>query len=340
MIDFRRHPKLKQLARNLHILETGDCLNDLMNHAVKSVKEILRNWDIESIEDLRMVLADTLSVKVELIESDQDVERLAQKYSHVMGHFRRILRAEFLKADTEGLLVDNPRPGKGGRDYLAIVDSRGTRRARANFTIWHELAHLLLYPRKQLVLSGFRRSPTAEAKDKDPIESAVDQIAGKLAFWEPLFKPRLLDAAGGVLSFRAIEKAQSDVVPEASLYSACLASVKLWRSPAVFLTASVFAKKDGTASCLRIRGMVANEPAREAGCKLRKSMRVPMNSAISNAYNDGTGRLHTGAENQGGWEISGQGPLPSLPWCVQALRRGQFVYALLTFDRVSTRELS
>jgi hypothetical protein len=111
-----------------------------------------------------------------------------------------LLRAEFIKGDTEGLLIDNPKPGKGGRDYLVIVDARGPRKARAYFTAWHELAHLLLYPRKQAVFEGFRRAPTPEAKLKDPVESAVDHIAGLLAFWEPLFKPALLKAASGDLS--------------------------------------------------------------------------------------------------------------------------------------------
>jgi hypothetical protein len=99
-------------------------------------------------------------------------------------------------------LIDNPKPGKGGRDYLAIIDARGPRKARAYFTAWHELAHLLLYPPRQLVLEGCRRTPTDDAKQKDPVESAVDQIAGLLAFWEPLFMPALL--ANKELTFEAI----------------------------------------------------------------------------------------------------------------------------------------
>lgn len=201
------HPKLRQLARNLHIPDRGDCLAELRAHALDYVRQMIREWTVDTIDELRMVVADRLSVKIEYINDDADVDRLANIYGHVMSHFRRVLRMEFLKHDTEGLLIDNPHPGKGGRDYLAIIDARGPRKARAYFTAWHELAHLLLYPRRQLVLEGFRRTPSVDNMQKDPVESAVDHIAGLLAFWEPLFGPALLQTANGVLTFEAVESA-------------------------------------------------------------------------------------------------------------------------------------
>src|SRR5216684_2985416 len=122
MIDLTRHPKLRQLARNLHIPDTGDCLRELRDHAIAAVQQMLKDWHVKTTDDLRLLIADKLSVKIELLHTDEDVDRVAEKYGHVIGYFRRILRAEFLKSDTEGLLIDNPKPGKGGRDYLIIVD--------------------------------------------------------------------------------------------------------------------------------------------------------------------------------------------------------------------------
>jgi len=334
MIDLSRHPKLRQLARNLHIPDTGDCLRELRNHAIGTVQQMLEDWHVETIDDLRMLIADKLSVKIELLLTDEDVDRLSEKYGHVVGHFRRILRAEFLKGDTEGLLIDNPKPGKGGRDYLVIVDARGLRKVRAYFTVWHELAHLLLYPRKQLVLEGFRRAPNNDAKHKDPVESAVDHIAGQLAFWEPLFKPALYEAAGPDLSLQAIESASAEVAPGASLYAACLAAIRAWDAPAVFVTGDVSPKSDGTAPSLRLQAVVSNEAAREIGCELRKHMRVPPTSALWQGFHDEMGRVHVGVENQSAWDVSGRGPLSPLRWRVEGVRRGQFVYGLLT--RMST----
>lgn len=330
MIDLRHHPKLRQLARNLHIPETGDCLRDLRDHAIATVQQMLKDWHAQTIDDLRLLIADKLSVKIELLHADEDVDHVSDRYGHVIGHFRRILRAEFLNSDTEGLLIDNPKPGKGGRDYLVIVDARGSRKVRAYFTVWHELAHLLLYPRKQLVLAGFRRTPTNDAKQKDPVESAVDHIAGLLAFWEPLFKPALEEAATKGLSFPAIEHACAEVAPDASFYAACLAAIRAWGSPAVFVAAEVCSKSDGTEPSLRLQAVVANERAREIGCELRKHMRVPQGSALWQGFHDLLGRLHVAVENQSAWEVSGRGSLSPLQWHVQAARRGQFVYGLLT----------
>jgi hypothetical protein len=246
MIDLTRHPKLRQLARNLHIPDNGDCLRELRDHAIATVRQMLTEWTVDTIEELRMLVADRLSVKLEFLHTDDDIERIASTYGHVMTHFRRLLRVEFLKSDTEGLLIDNPKPGKGGRDYLAIIDARGPRKMRAYFTAWHELAHLLLYPPRQLVLDGFRRTPAEDAKHKDPVESAVDHIAGLLAFWEPLFVPALRAAADGELTFDAIERATIEVAPGASLYAASLAAIRAWPGPAAFLTAEIASKKDGT----------------------------------------------------------------------------------------------
>ena len=171
MIDLSRHPKLRQLARNLRIPDHGDCLRELCDHAIAAVRQMLSEWSVDTIVELRMLVADRLSVKLEFLHSDDDIERLASAYGHVMTHFRRLLRLEFLKNDTEGLLIDNPKPGKGGRDYLAIIDARGPRKMRAYFTAWHELAHLLLYPPRQLVLDGFRRTPGQNAKRMHALRS-------------------------------------------------------------------------------------------------------------------------------------------------------------------------
>lgn len=330
MMDLTRHPKLKQLARNLHIPDSGDCLRELRDHALASVRRMLRDWSVETIEDLRVLVADKLSVKIEYIHGDDDVDRLGGEYGQVMAGFRQLLRAEFLKGDTEGLLVDNPKPGRGGRDYLVVVDARGPRKMRAYFTAWHELAHLLLYPRRQAVFEGFRRTPSPEVRLKDPVESAVDHIAGLLAFWEPLFKPALQNAARGVLSFDAIALASAEVAPGASLQSACLAAVRTWERPVAFVTAEVSCKSDGTSPSLRVQSIVANDMARDIGCSVRRQMRVPLTSAISKAFNDALGQRHSGLENQADWEVSGHGPLTPLAWHIEAVRRGPLVYGLLT----------
>ena len=330
MIDLTRHPKLRQLARNLRIPDNGDCLRALCDHAIATVRQMLTEWSVDTIEELRMLVADRLSVKLEFLDSDDDIERLASTYGHVMTHFCRILRLEFLKSDTEGLLIDNPKPSKAGRDYLAIIDARGPRKMRAYFTAWHELAHLLLYPPRQLVLDGFRRTPGQNAKRKDPVESAVDHVAGLLAFWEPLFAPALRVAADDELTFDAIERATKEVAPGASLYAASFAAIRSWPGPAAFLTAEVASKKDGSAPSLCVQTIIHNDRARNFECRVRKNMRVPTMSVLHRALDDPSSSSQSAQENQSWWEVSDFGPLPDLRWQVHAARQGQVVYGLLS----------
>jgi hypothetical protein len=75
------------------------------------------------------------------------------------------LRLEFLSLDTEGLTIEHEDPQPGAMRYLAVVGARGGRRARAHFTLWHEITHVLIMP-EQLVFKAFRRSPTLEQIQK------------------------------------------------------------------------------------------------------------------------------------------------------------------------------
>jgi hypothetical protein len=176
---------------------------------------------------------------------------------------------------------------------------------------------------------GFRRSPTDALKRKDPLELAVDHIAGLLAFWEPIFKPALLEQAAGSLTFGAIERASETVAPGASLYAASLAAIRLWDGPAVFLTAEQATKTDGTGFALRVQTIIPNELARPLNLRIRKFMRVPLASALFQAFQENTGFERAASENQEMWEVSGHGSLPPLRWNVQSLRRGPAVYGII-----------
>ena len=96
------------------------------------------------------------------------------------------------------------------------------------------------------------------------------------------------------------------------------------------MTAAVSRKRDGSSPSLRVQNIVANDAAREIGCEVRRQMRIPPGSVISNAFGDIFGKRHCGLENQADWEVSGHGSLTALDWQVEAVRRGPLVYVLLT----------
>jgi hypothetical protein len=332
MTELMRHPKLRQIARDLELPASDDALRDLREHAVERVRNMVEGWTLDTVEDLRLRVADQLSVKLVFVNSDDDVQRIAAEFPHHKLRYLplpRFLEKEFITGDTEGLLLDNPSPVKGSRRYLAIIDARGSRSPRAYFTAWHELAHLLLCPPRQRVFDGFRRSPNEVQRRKDPLESAVDHIAGLLAFWEPIFKPALISAAGTNLTFAAIEGAAEQVAPGASLYAASLAATRVWGDAAVFATGEEATKTDGTGLALRLQTVIPNDLARRLDINVRRSMRVPRASALWRAFYDTPDTECTANEDQALWEVAGRGNLPKLPWAVQAIRRGGAFYAIL-----------
>jgi hypothetical protein len=332
MTELMHHPKLRQIARDLELPASNDALRDLREHAVERVRSMVEGWTLDTIEDLRLRVADQLSVKLVFITRDDDVYRIGTEFvQHKLRHIPlpRLLEKEFITGDTEGLLLDNPSPIKGSRRYLAIIDARGPRAPRAYFTGWHELAHLLLCPPRQRVFDGFRRSPNEVQRRKDPLESAVDHIAGILAFWEPIFKPSLIGTAGKNLTFAAIEAAAELVAPGASLYAASLAATRVWDDAAVFMTGEKATKIDGSGLALRLQTVIPNDLARRLDIKVRRSMRVPMTSALWRAFYETPDAECAANEDQALWEVAGRGNLPKQPWAVQAIRRGSAIYAIL-----------
>ena len=332
MNELIRHPKLRQIVRDLELPVSDDALRDLREHAVERVRNMVEGWTLDTVEDLRLRVADQLSVKLVFITSNDDVYRIAGEFAqHKLRHIPlpRLLEREFITGDTEGLLLDHPSPVKGSRRYLAIIDARGPRAPRAYFTGWHELVHLLLCPPRQRVFDGFRRSPNEVQRRKDPLESAVDHIAGLLAFWEPIFKPALISAAGNNLTFAAIEAAAEQVAPGASLYAASLAATRVWDGAAVFTTGEEATKTDGSGLALRLQTVIPNDLARRLDICVRRSMRVPTASALWRAFYEMPDTECAANEDQALWEVAGRGNLPKLPWAVQAIRRGSAVYAIL-----------
>lgn len=332
MTELMHHPKLRQIARDLELPASDDALRDLREHAVERVRDMVEGWTLDTVEELRLRVADQLSVKLVFIASDDDVYRIAAEFpQYKLRHLslRRVLEKEFITGDTEGLLLDNPSPVKGSRRYLALIDARGARAARAYFTAWHELSHLLLCPPRQRVFDGFRRSPNEVQRRKDPLESAVDHIAGLLAFWEPIFKPALIGTADKNLTFGAVEGAAELVAPGASLYAASLAATRVWDDAAVFVTGEEATKTDGSGLALRLQTVIPNDLARRLDIDVRRSMRVPAASALWRAFYETPGTECAANEDQSTWEVAGRGNLPKLPWGVQAIRRGGAVYGIL-----------
>ena len=293
------------------------------------------------------MLGERLSVKVEHVRHDTDLDRISREH-RLSDVGRRLLLATLNDSNTDGWLIHRPDLQDGDRQYLAIVDARGAKRSRAWFTTWHELAHLIVTP-PQHAFEGFQRTVFAEPK-KDPIESVVDAVAAKLAFYGPLAYPVFDEelAHTDSVSFGVIEAIRLRVAPEASFQSTAIAVVQHIQEPALLLQVDLGLKRSeqqqlqspqldlGMAPAQAVRPklraicLATSSSARDAGLRIFDNMRVPDRSVLALVFRDRSLQDAEAAENQDWWETSSQGPLTSLPVQFAACRRGPHVYALMT----------
>jgi hypothetical protein len=340
-----------QLTRRLGLPTRGDCLPRLRHYALSQIKQTVGQWHdpIESLAMLLQVVAGRLSVCLKFIHTYEDVQQIAREQAAFSPTLGDILSSEFLRGTTEGLLIEHQNPQPGDRRYLAVIDARGERAARAYFTAWHELSHLLVLP-PQLELKLFRRSPTPEQIKKDPLESVVDDITGLAAFYDPIFSPALernvnLD---GRMTFGAIARTIEAVAPGASLYAAAIAAVRVTKAPLCFLSAEPRFKPAESRQLkspqselglglgepplipkLRVVDIVANDKAREQGIGMHPNLRVPISSIIYKVFTENDGQELEADEDQSWWVTTSSGALPELALRVNALRRGGRAYGLI-----------
>lgn len=349
MSRLNNDPKIKKLAQQLSVQTNGNAFDSIKEFALKKTVQLLSGFPVDSLDTIRQVLMSRLSVSIETIHDTQDISTIAENFPSFHPRIKSLLRDEFVNKKTEGILLRNRDRQPGDMQYLAVIDARGQKSSRAYFSIWHEIAHLLVAP-PQLELD-FRRSPSKAEVKKDPIEALVDNIAGVLAFYEPIFLPALEIAiqAEGELNFTAIEKARDTVAPSASLFSAVLASIRLTKSSATFvcldwkykkaeeralhspqlslLPASISPKPERK---LRIDTIIPAESTSGKKLKIYKNMRVPDRSVLYKAETEGLGdETLVAIENQSWWETSTEGPLPSLKIRVIASNFGQRTYGLI-----------
>jgi hypothetical protein len=350
MTQLAHDPKVVQLAKDLGLNWRGDCLAAIGEFALHQVESIVRESPIpiDSLDALRRIVADKFRVKLEFIREDGDVERIAAEYPDFHPKLHQRLIHEFLDGTTEGITLERDVWDPRRFQYLAVVDARGARAPRAYFTAWHEITHLLLHP-KQLRFPGFRRTPASAEREKDPLESVVDHVTGKVAFYPPFFRPALERAFAdhGGCTFAALDAAREAAAPTASLFATAMGGLAYIDAPTVLVTAEMalksaerrlarspqhtfdFAEAELEAK-LRVPTVVPNQLVAGTEVAIRRNMRVPAHSVLARAYRSGEDVTLDAEENQEWWETSREGSLPALPLRVQAARRGRFVYGLIS----------
>lgn len=343
------NPAVHQLARDLGLSRRGDPLTRIRGFALDRVQQILTESPVAvtDLESLRLVLADNFRLRIEFLSEDSDIERVGHQHADFHPWLAPRLRKEFLDGETEGITLERSRWDPARFGYLAVIDARGSRASRAFFTAFHEITHLIIHP-EQMAFPGFRRTPGTQEKTKDPIESVVDHVAGRVGFYAPVFGPLLEEAIrqeGGV-TFGCLDAVRLSSAPPPSLHATAIAAINLVSESAMFVHADLACKK-AEARALRssqttfafakvkprfdVRAIaaVSNDAAKRSGLVIHPHIRIPQRSVVSQAFASSEDVELCARENQAWWENSNVGSLPALPLDVQATRRGRFVYGLI-----------
>ncbi len=332
-----QEPDVVALARELGLR------GNPVEAVVQFCEERIGRWDadvgrVEDIAALEELVANRLQLVFEEVCSDDDLERIIAKYV-AEGEFIFATLRDELDATTFGLTIKRKHwRSESGDKYVAIIDCRGEKATRRFFTRWHEIAHLLVL--EQELDAPVRRS------SHDPIERLMDDIAGRIGFYEPLFgRVFAREHQEAPLRFRTIEAIRRGYCDRASFQATLFACHRRVESPVVYLEAEVkykadeerrlrskqrtFFQEEPPVAKLRVSLAVPNSAAIERDFRIIPNMRVPEGSVIYKLHSDASAEQASGCENLEAWEFSDGGSLPNCKVWVDARKAGDRVIAMV-----------
>jgi hypothetical protein len=272
---------------------------------------------VMGIDALEALVTQRLQMVLEEIRTDEDWDRLKDVYArgkkeYVFGG----MRSKFDDDDnlTYGALVQRRNAGPSDPDrFVAVIDCRGNKLARRFFTRWHEIAHRLTTHADML-------EPVYRS-EHDPIERMMDEIAGHVGFYEPLFQPAYRQASEGkpLLTFGTVEAIIRGAFPTASFQATLFACARRMTTPVVYLEAALAHKKemkrllqtpsmfgDDPLGELRAVKVIPNKAAQQDGFTIPTNMRVPAVSVIHRLFDAEPLTTANGNEEMNQWETRGK----------------------------------
>lgn len=273
---------------------------------------------VTGIDDLESLVTRRLQMVFEEIRTDQDFDRLTEVYARGKKDFVFAgMRTKFDDADnmTYGALVQRRNASADDADhFVAVIDCRGSKLARRFFTRWHEIAH-------RLTTHCDMPEPVFRS-EHDPIERLMDEIAGHVGFYEPVFDPAYRQASEGklLLTFGTVESVISQAFPAASFQATLFACARRLATPVVYLEAALAHKKEvkrrlATPSMfgdhpppgeLRAVKVIPNEAAQRERFTIPMNMRVPADSVIHRLFEAEPQTDGDGDEDLRQWESQGR----------------------------------
>ncbi len=273
---------------------------------------------VSGIDALEALVSGRLQMVFEEVRADEDWDRLTQVYARGKKEFVFAgMRSKFEDDanPTYGALVQRRHAGANDPDrYVAIIDCRGFKQARRFFTRWHEIAH-------RLTTHCDIPEPVYRS-EHDPIERLMDEIAGHVGFYEPIFGPAFRTASGDnrVLTFRTVQTIIDGAFPASSFQATLFACARRMARPVIYLEATLAHKKevqrrlqtpsmfgdDPPPGELRAVKVVPNKEAQQEGFVIPTNMRVPVGSVVHRLFDAEPLTDGDGKEDLSQWESKGK----------------------------------
>lgn len=316
--------------------------------------------EVKDLEQLRRVICDAYEIELVRLEKDEDLATVAERHSHVRDGFEQEVANDLEGQDQLGAVYGNKAYPDRGRRWLAAVDARGQKEHSAEFTRWHEIAH---------VLTGFFNDDDGAEEETDTVVEAnkpeederplgeliVDRVASMLLYWQPFWEPdfaeQLQEHKG--LTFELIEHIRQSYASNVSFYSCAIQCVQNFHLPCLLVRVDMGLKaserrkwereklqphlgfdedrsKNRPVEKLRLVERIGPEaPKIEAPVELWRNVRVPAESVLREVFEADQPISRSDYTDQSEWETSGRGSLPSLPLYVEAKQFGPNTLGLI-----------
>lgn len=312
MSPLRSTSRVRNLAIELGLGAYTDPLRAILQHCEEQVRAVLKEFPhCTTPSQLLEALANKLGTRFEVVRTDAELRQLQKRYlvdKSEKGFIR--LEEELNRPDVYGITIRLRQREMWEPDFVSVIDCRGEKAYKENYTKWHEIGHLLILTNNGR--NTFRRTHGG-TEVQDPEEALVEMIAGRFAFWSEMIYPHV----SGPASFDLIEEIRQKVCPEASRQSALIGIVKAWPHPLLLIRAELglrkseelalqqgaFVFQDTPQPVLRAVHVTASESGKERGFLIHKNMRVPEESVIYHLFEAGSGSGEA-VEDLSSWESS------------------------------------
>lgn len=301
---------VQRLALDLGLGHKDKPVANIVRYCENRITEFMKDYpECPTLADMLDWVANKVGTSFIELRTDSDLDEVRSKYL-AKGEKRFVDLSDFLaNEDDFGVTfrLRNREPWE--LEFISIIDSRGNKSARAYFTKWHEIAHLITQTKQMRF--AFRRT---HSSDQNPDEERVmDAIAGRFGFFPPMVH-KLVD---GEISFEMISRLRDTLCPTASHQASLINFARFWPSPVILIRGELAHKRaekrlldqldlgfrDKPQAVLRAIHVTTSDIAVENDFAIFQNMRVPERSVIHRVFTNGAG-YDEAEEDLTWWESS------------------------------------